>query len=130
MDRVLVCAMRMVRLLLAATLPIGCATAPSSVDPARYASDAEWDACIQQTQAELGSQGKCGVSNCYDDAGRDLIDICVAEVGFLRHTDAETAQLLHEISIGGISNATAAQVRTYPPGHPVREAYATAQGKR
>ncbi|MCG6943339.1 MAG: hypothetical protein LJE69_19065 [Thiohalocapsa sp.] len=95
----------------------------------RYASDTEWAACIAQVQAELGPQGKCGASNCYDDAGRDLIDICIAKVGYLRHTEAETAQLLRNISEGDISNAAVAAVRTYPPGHPVRKAYETAQAR-
>lgn len=117
-------------MLLAAMLPIGCATVPTADAPVRYATAAAWDACIQQTQAKLGPQGNCGASDCYDDAGRDLIAICVARVGYLTHTEAQTAQLLREISEGGISNLAASQVRTYPPGHPVRAAYAKAQGKR
>jgi hypothetical protein len=125
--------MRTLTALLAMVLLVGCVVvtqsgaAPPSAGGVRMATDAQWDACILQTQAELAPQGMCGASNCYDEAGRDLIAICVARVGYPMHTESETAQLLHAIDQGDISNLTAAQVRTYPPGHPVRKAYARAR---
>jgi hypothetical protein len=122
--------MRAITALLAGMLVVGSATVPASDGRARYATDAEWEACIQQAQARLAPQGKCGASNCYDDAGRDLIDICVAKVGYLRHTAAETAELLNEIRQGEISSFALSLLRTYPPGHPVRQAYAKAQARR
>jgi hypothetical protein len=116
--------------LMAGHLPLAADTAPASGGGVRYATDAEWAACIEQVQAELAPQGKCGASNCYDDAGRDLIDICIARVGYLRYSEAETQALLRELREGGISNVTASKARTYPPGHPVREALAKAQARR
>jgi hypothetical protein len=116
--------------LLVSVAPLLASGVSPAGDRVRYATAAEWAACIAQAQAELAPQGKCGASNCYDDAGRDLIDICVAEVGYLRHTAAETAELLRQIEEEGISNVTASIVRTYPPGHPVHEAYTTAQAIR
>jgi hypothetical protein len=128
--------MRTFSVLLAMVLLVGCAVATQSVavppaaDGVRYAADAQWDACIRQTQAELAPQGKCGASNCYDDAGRDLIAICIDKVGYPMHTHAEALELLQAIGEGDVSNVTAAKVRTYPPGHPVRKAYAKAQRQR
>jgi hypothetical protein len=127
--------MKWLTALLAVALFFGAVTAApeealQSPGVVRYATAAEWAACIRQTQAELAPRGQCGASNCYDDAGRDLIDICVAKVGYLRYTSAETAALLREISEGDISNATVSKVRTYPPGHPVRKAFAKAQARR
>lgn len=116
--------------LMAARLALAADAAPASDGRVRYATDAEWAACIAQVQAQLAPQGKCGASNCYDDAGRDLIDICIARVGYLRHSEAQTRALLREIREGRISNVTASKARTYPPGHPVREAFAKAQAKR
>lgn len=98
--------------------------------PVRYATDAQWAACIEQVQAELARRGQCGASNCYDDAGRDLIDICIERVGYLRHSEAEARALLRELREPGISNATVSKVRTYPPGHPVRKAFARTQETR
>ncbi|MBK1631424.1 hypothetical protein CKO31_11860 [Thiohalocapsa halophila] len=127
--------MRTLTILLAAALVAGCGTlASDGVSRAdgrvRYATEAEWAACVAQVQAQLAPQGKCGASNCYDDAGRDLIDICTARVGYLRHSATETKALLRELREGGISNVSASKARTYPPGHPVREAFAKAQAKR
>lgn len=116
--------------LVAARLTLAAHAAPASDGRVRYATESEWSACIEQVQAELAPQGKCGASNCYDDAGRDLIDICIARVGYLRHSEAQTRALLRELRQGGISNVTVSKVRTYPPGHPVREAFAKAQARR
>ena len=116
--------------LMTALLPLAADAAPAADGSVRYATDAEWAACIARVQAELAPQGKCGASNCYDDAGRDLIDICIARVGYLRHSEAQTRALLRELRDGGISNVTASKARTYPPGHPVRKAFAKAQARR
>jgi hypothetical protein len=121
--------MKAVTALLALLVPAACATAPPADDGVRYAARAEWEACIERAQAELAAQGDCGASDCYDAAGRDLIDICIGKVGYLRHTDAETGALLREIGEGGISNLAVSEIRTYPPGHPVRDAYEKAQAR-
>jgi hypothetical protein len=121
--------MGMLTALLVVTLLAGRAV-PAADGRAREATEPEWAACIEQVQAELAPQGLCGASNCYDAAGRDLIDICVARVGYPRHTAMETAGLLRDISAGDISNVTRARVRTYPPGHAVRQAYEKARSTR
>jgi hypothetical protein len=119
--------MRIVTVSIAALLWCGCAATSTQVETVRYATAAEWSACIMHAQSALAAEGMCGASNCYDEDGRDLIAICVAKVGYPRHSQEETAELLREIRQGGVvSNVAASKIRTYPPGHPVRRAYAKA----
>jgi hypothetical protein len=92
---------------------------------AEAASQAEWDACIDETVAELSAKGMCGTSNCFDEKNRSLMAICREKVGSPPRPAGEAKELVERLDRGeSLLGADLRNAQSYPPDSPVGRALA------
>lgn len=92
------------------------------------ATEAEWEACIERTEARLFAEGQCGASNCSDENNRSIATICRDEVGSPPHSDQEAEQLIKALNEGP-SQVDIGNAKTYPDDSPVGRALAAYQAR-
>ena len=93
----------------------------------RYATDTQWEACIEKHEHRLHKQGMCGASACFDEGHHQPGDLCIAEVGYPKISETELQTAIQEIKQGDTSNIMSGTVSVVPPGHEIHKVWAEAK---
>jgi hypothetical protein len=105
----------------------GCSTSTPIPEkkPIRYTSQQNWDACMDEINAELFAVGGCGSGGCFDGA-IPASDICKERVGYAVPSEAETDELIKQVYETGDTKVNKSYFDLYPPDHEVHARYGLA----